>query len=87
MICRLQGIPHSVRRAGQPPQMGPGCHLFHENVRTENLNGFVFDHTPFYAEMVSIEKEIRNRLNYRERRRKTVAEMLIDIRDQENQFS
>jgi len=84
MICRLQGIPHYIKRPGQPPKSGPGCHVFNEKVMPGDLSDFGFDHTPFYSEMAAIEIEVRKRLNYKGRYRKTVAEMLVDIRDAEN---
>jgi len=84
MICRLQGVPHHIKKTGQPQKSGPGCHVFNEKTLPENLSDFGFDHTPFYLEMAAIEIEIRNRLNYKGRYKKTVAEMLVDIRDAEN---
>ncbi len=79
MICRLQGIPHSVKKAGQPPRRGPGCHAFDESIRADNIVAFDFDHTPFYLEMAGIETEIRNGLRYKDRCKKTVADMLLDM--------
>jgi hypothetical protein len=84
MICRLQGIAHCIKNPGQPLRSGPGCHVFNEKILPENLSDFGFDHTPFYAEMAAIEIEIRNRSNFKGRYKKTVAEMLVDIRDAEN---
>ena len=84
MICRLQGIPHYIKKLGQPQKRGPGCHVFNEKILPEKLSDFSFDHTPFYLEMAAIEIEIRNMLNYKGRYKKTVAEMLLDIRDAEN---
>jgi len=81
MICRLQGIAHYIKKPGQPQKSGPGCHVFNEKILPENLFDFSFDHTPFYSEMAAIEIEIRNRSNYKGRYKKTVAEMLLDIRD------
>jgi hypothetical protein len=83
MICRLQGIPHYIKNPGQPKKRGPGCHVFNEKILPDNLSDFSFDHTPFYLEMAAIEIEIRNRLNYKGRYKKTVAEMLLDIKDAE----
>jgi len=83
MICRLQGIPHYIKKTGQSQKSGPGCHVFNEKILSENLSDFGFDHTPFYLEMAAIEIEIRNRLNYKGRYKKTVAEMLVDIKDTE----
>ena len=85
MICRLQGIAHYIKKPGQPQKRGPGCHVFNEKILPKNLSDFSFDHTPFYLEMVAIEVEIRNRLNYKGRYKKTVAEMLLNIRDREMQ--
>ena len=84
MICRLQGIPHYIKNPGQPQKSGPGCHVFSEKILPEKLSDFGFDHTPFYLEMAAIEIEIRNMLNYKGRDKKTVAEMLVDIKDTEN---
>jgi hypothetical protein len=84
MICRLQGIPHHIIKPGHPRKSGPGCHVFNEKILPENLSDFGFDHTPFYLEMAAIEIELRNRLKYKGRYKKTVAEMLVDIRDAEN---
>jgi len=84
MICRLQGIPHYIRKPGQPRKSGPGCHVFNEKVLPGNLSDFGFDHTPFYSEMAAIEIEIRKRLNYKGRYKKTVAEMLLDMRSSED---
>lgn len=84
MICRLQGVPHYVNKTGHLPQRGPGCRVFNENNRSENLSDSGFDHTPFYAEMAAIEIEIRKMLNNRGRYKKTVAEMLLDIRNSED---
>ena len=84
MICRLQGIPHFIKNPGQPRKSGPGCHVFNEKILPKNLSDFSFDHTPFYLEMAAIEIEIRNRLIYKSRYKKTVAEMLVDIKDAEN---
>jgi hypothetical protein len=84
MICRLQGIPHYMEYPGQPKKSGPGCHVFNEKILPEKLSDFGFDHTPFYLEMAAIEIEIRSRLNYNGRYKKTVAEMLVDIREAED---
>ena len=83
MICRLQGIPHYIKKPGQPKHSGPGCHVFNEKILPENLADFGFDHTPFYLEMASIEIEIRNRLSHKGHYKKTVAEMLLDIKEAE----
>jgi len=83
MICRLQGIPHLVKTPGQPLRRGPGCHVFNENIRMVPHADCGFDHTPFYTEMAAIEREIRNTLQYQDRYKKTVADMLVDIRDAE----
>jgi hypothetical protein len=83
MICRLQGIPHYIKNPGQPRKNGPGCHVFNEKILPENLADFCFDHTPFYLEMSAIEVEIRGLLNYKGRYKKTVAEMLLDIKEAE----
>ncbi|MEW6108175.1 MAG: hypothetical protein AB1632_03250 [Nitrospirota bacterium] len=79
MICRLHGIPHVIKKTGQPEQKGPGCHKFDEEIIPKNLPHYEFDRTGFYTEMAAIEIDIRRALNFRSRYRKTVAGMIIDI--------
>ncbi len=79
MICRLHGIPHIIRKPGQPEQQGPGCHKFDEVVMPDKTPSFEFDRTAFYSEMASLEIEIRRMLNFNGRYKKTVAGMIMDI--------
>ncbi len=81
MICRLHGIPHVIKRPGQPEQSGPGCHKFNEDIMPKNLPYLDFDRTIFYSKMAAIEIEVRRVLDFKGRYRKTVAGMIIDLAD------
>lgn len=79
MICRLHGIPHTIRKPGLPEEHGPGCHKFDEEITPQKTAQYSFDRTDFYTGMAAIEIEIRKALNFRGRFRKTVAGMIIDL--------
>jgi Fe-S-cluster containining protein len=79
MICRLHGIPHRIKKPGDPEQTGPGCHKFAEGTAAGDLSEPEFDRTEFYSWMAAIEIELRRLANFRERYRKTVAEMVVDM--------
>jgi Fe-S-cluster containining protein len=78
MICRLHGIPHEVRRPGQPAQRSPGCGDFSR--RCGNMPYHLFDRTPLYAEMALLESDFQQALGVRRRFKQTIAEMLLDDR-------
>jgi Fe-S-cluster containining protein len=76
MICRLHGIPHTVKRQGVL-QTGPGCHRFSAEA-AEKLAGPGLDRTGFYSAMAAIEIELRRLTGFGGRYKKTVAEMIVD---------
>ena len=73
MICRLHGVPHHFVMPDGAKKAGPGCH------RVEGVSGVSLDRTPFYTELAMIEKNIREQTGYRERVRKTTAQMIMDM--------
>jgi Fe-S-cluster containining protein len=76
MICRLHGIPHTLRKKGIV-QTGPGCHGFPEEA-AEKLAGSGLDRTGFYTEMAAIEIELRRLTRFRGSYKKTVAGMIVE---------
>jgi Fe-S-cluster containining protein len=76
MICRLHGIPHELRRPGQPAQRSPGCGEF--NRRCGRMAYHPFDRTPLYAELARLESEFQQALGVRRRFKHTIAEMLLN---------
>jgi Fe-S-cluster containining protein len=78
MICRLHGIPHQLRRPGQPAQRSPGCGDFSR--RCGHMPYYAFDRTPLYADLAQLESEFQQALGVQRRFKHTIAEMLLDDR-------
>jgi len=74
MICRLHGIPNEMRRPGGLPAQGPGCGDFDR--QCGNRSYIPFDRTPLYAEMARCEQALREEVDFREKIRLTVAQMV-----------
>jgi len=74
MICRLHGIPNEIRRPGGSPTRGPGCGDFDRQCADHPY--IPFDRTPLYMEMAQLEKTLREALNYKEKTRLSVAQMI-----------
>lgn len=77
MICRLHGIPHELKRPGQPPLTNPGCDDFHD--RCGQGNYIAFDRTPFYTRMAELEQRLRQAVGCSDRLKLTVAEMILQF--------
>jgi Fe-S-cluster containining protein len=75
MICRLHGISHELRRNDGTILLGEGCQLFDEHALGKPY--FRFDRTPFYSQMVILEKDVRVATGITRRLKMTIAEMLI----------
>ena len=75
MICRLHGVPHHFVMPDGSKRTGPGCH----RVAAGFAESKSLDRTPFYTELATIEKNIRQLSGYRERFRKTTAQMIMDM--------
>jgi Fe-S-cluster containining protein len=76
MICRLHGIPHELRRPGQPAQRSPGCGDFSR--RCGHMPYHTFDRTPLYVELAQLESEFQQALGVRRPFKHTISEMLLD---------
>jgi len=74
MICRLHGIPNEMRRPGGSPVRGPGCGDFDRQCGHHPY--IPFDRTPLYVEMARCEQALREQVDYREKIRLTVAQMV-----------
>ena len=75
MICRLHGIPHELTRIGQGILNSPGCNAF--ALKCHGKKRFKFDRTPFYMQMASLEKEIRQKVGMNQKIKMTVAQMIV----------
>ena len=75
MICRLHGMAHELRKPGQSPVKSSGCGAFSD--LTQAMDYIPFDRTPFYIEMVHLEKNLRQASGVRDRIRHTIAEMIL----------
>lgn len=77
MICRMHGIPHELRKPGQPVIGGPGCGDF--DVQCPDSAYIQFDRTPFYLEMARLENEFKAAAGISGRIKLTIAEMIMRI--------
>ncbi len=76
MICRLHGIPHALRRPDGRTQTGPGCDEFYR--QCGRGDAAALDRTPLYLAMADLERRLRERLDYRQKIKMTVAEIIVD---------
>ncbi len=73
MICRLHGLPHHFTMPDGTVRKSGGC------PRTNDDSNGLLDRTPFYKELAEIEKSMREDMNYRQRFKKTTAQMFVDM--------
>lgn len=78
MICRLHGLPYTVKRPDSRKEEGPGCDRFEAERLRKGLAYRRIDRTPFYRELALLELEIRRSIPCPPRFKKTIAEMLRD---------
>ncbi len=77
MICRIHGVPYELFRNFKM-EYGDGCYRF--IMEKENVSkDFRINRTNFYLEIAQIEREVRERLNFTGRYKKTTAEMVLSI--------
>lgn len=76
MICRLHGIPHSFRRPDGRFLTGPGCDDYYVQCQ-QAAASLCLDRTPFYSAMASLERRLREQLQFRQRLKLTIAEMVF----------
>lgn len=77
MICRLHGIPHELTSPGGLVSKASGCGAFTRTCHEKKY--YKFDRTPFYTEMVALEKKLRQSLGRIQKIKVTVAEMIISF--------
>ncbi len=74
--CRFYGLPGFMESPVKGRQEFKGCWRF------EKIHGpspeVKLDRTPFYRKVADLEKELRDRLRYYQRYKKTVAQMILD---------
>ncbi|MDA8169020.1 MAG: hypothetical protein M0Z59_04885 [Nitrospiraceae bacterium] len=73
MICRLHGLPHFFLMPDGSRKAGGGCHRF------PATDSSMLDRTPFYTALAGIEKRLREQLGFRERFKKTTAQMIMEM--------
>ncbi len=76
MICRLHGVPHSLRRPDGQIQEGPGCDDFYTQSKAHDSQGL--DRTPLYIAMAGLERRLRQQLGFYGKIKMTVAEMIVN---------
>jgi Fe-S-cluster containining protein len=79
MICRLHGLPHKFTRPDGTVFNGGGCHRFEADKKADRL----LDRTFAYTELAHLEKDLRLETNFRQRLKKTTAEMLMDMLEED----
>jgi len=75
LLCRVYGLPGVLKRETGEPLRFPGCWRF---LDLHGEGSEPLDRTAFFGEVAGIEKELREKLTYFQRYRKTVAQMILD---------
>lgn len=78
LICRLHGLPYELWRPDGQKEEGPGCIKFEEERQLKRLPYQRIDRSPFYRDLATLEREIRQSLGYHKKFKKTIAEMISD---------
>ena len=81
MICRLHGVPYRMRRPDGTETRGIGCHKVGWDLSDEKSIACMCDRTELYRELSGIEIELRQKLGFGHRIKKTIAEMITDIEE------
>ena len=81
MICRLHGIPYRMRRPDGTETRGGGCHRIEWDISAGKSAESMLDRTELYRELSHIEIELRQKLGFGSRIKKTIAEMITDIEE------
>lgn len=77
MICRLHGIAHELRRPDGCVNQGPGCAEF--EAVADGKPYIPFDRTDFYWKLSRLERDVRADLEFTEKLKMTVSQMVIDF--------
>jgi hypothetical protein len=81
MICRLHGVPYRMRRPDGSETQGAGCHRVEWDMSPEKSAECMLDRTDLYRELSGIEIDLRQKLGFGHRIKKTIAEMIVDIEE------
>jgi len=81
MICRLHGVPYRMRKPDGTVTQGTGCHTIAWDMSDEKSAACMCDRTELYRELSAIEIDLRQRLRFGHRIKKTIAEMITDIEE------
>lgn len=79
MICRLHGIPHTMRHPTRGVITGTGCHLCETS--PGQSGGPPLDRTPLYTAMARLEKSLRQASGVDSPLRLTIAQMVLIFED------
>jgi len=79
LICRSHGMP-GVLHSSRGKNQWQGCRIFNE--KFEGRMNHVIDRTPFYTKIASLEGDLREDLQFVQKYKKTMAEMIIDYRNE-----
>jgi len=60
---------------------GPGCAKFEKERNQKGIPYRRIDRTPFYADLANLEKEVRGKIKYQGRFKKTIAEIIRDANE------
>jgi Fe-S-cluster containining protein len=81
MICRLHGVPYKMRRPDNTVTKGQGCHKIEWDMSEEKSEACMLDRTDLYRQLSGIEIDLRKKIGFNERIKKTIAEMVVDIEE------
>lgn len=73
MVCRLHGVAHILERPDGTIIKGPGCALYEQTSQGD----LPLDRTPFYKEMATLERALRQETGFTDRLKLTIAEMIL----------
>jgi Fe-S-cluster containining protein len=75
IACRLYGLPGKLISPARGTEEFRGCWRFE---KLFSGSGKSLDRTPFYAELAALEGELRKKLCYYQKYKKTIAQILLD---------
>ena len=75
IACRLYGLPGKLISPARGTEEFKGCWRFHKLYPD---SAHQLDRTEFYKELASLEGELRKRLCYFQKYKKTIAQMILD---------
>jgi Fe-S-cluster containining protein len=77
LICRIHGMP-GMLHSSRGNNRWQGCKVFNE--KFEGRMEHVIDRTPFYTKIASLEGGVREELQFVQKYKKTMADMILDYK-------